>query len=311
MLSLSRSLFRPARLAVIAGVSVAVAAGAGVTPVFAASRARSAAGYATPSTSAPRVALAKGTGKGGHQTPSPSPGVVPVGGGGGCGSTLTANEELISGAELCSPDGSYTLDMQTDGNLVEYNASGQALWATDTSGHSGADLVMQTDGNLVVYSSSGQAVWASGTYGIGGGTTYLSIQNDSNVVLYDSSGAVWAVRDFSPQTYAQEIMFHFGWSQAQWTYLDELWQRESGWQWNVCNGGGTYPTCDYTGVAYGIPQANPGSKMGSVWPDWPTDPFTQITWGEQYIAGTYGNPENAWNHEVNYGWYAVTASARS
>jgi hypothetical protein len=100
--------------------------------------------------------------------------VVKVGGGGGCGSTLTADEELISGAELCSSDGSYALDMQTNGNLVEYNSSGQALWA-------------------------------SGTYGIGGRSTYLSVQTDSNVVLYDSSGAVWAVRDFSAQTYAQEI----------------------------------------------------------------------------------------------------------
>jgi len=86
--------------------------------------------------------------------------------------------------------------MQSDGNLVEYNSSGTALWASDTSGQPGNYLLMQSDGNLVVYSSSGQARWA-------------------------------------------------------------------------------------------------------------TDPFTQITWGEQYIAGTYGNPENAWNHEVEYGWYAT------
>lgn len=227
-----------------------------------------------------------------------APGVVPVGGSGGCGSTLTPDEELISGAELCSPDGSYTLDMQTGGNLVEYNSSGQAIWTSDTSGQPGNDLVMQTDGNLVVYSPSGQAEWASGTYGIGGGSTYLSVQNDSNVVLYDSSGAVWAVREFSPQTYAQEIMFHYGWNESQqWSYLDQLWYDESRWEWNACGGkniGTYYPTCPYATGPYGIPQANPGDKMATIWPDWATDPFTQITWGEGYIKGTYGTPEQAY-----------------
>ena len=203
------------------------------------------------------------------------PGVIIVGNGGGCGSTLVAGEELPGGTELCSPDGSYTLDAQSDGNLVEYN-------------------------------SSGTAPWASGICGIGCGSAYLSIQNDSNVVLYDNSGAIWAVRDFSPQAYAQEIMFHFGWNESQqWPYLDQLRQDESSWEWYVCYGGGTYPSCDYTHLAYGIPQAYPGDKMASVWPDWATDPFTQITWGEEYIAGTYGNPENAWNHEVTYGSYAT------
>ena len=153
----------------------------------------------------------------------------------------------------------------------------------------------------MIYSSSGQALWASGTYGIGGGSAYLSLQSDSNVVIYDSSGAIWAVRWFSPQAYAQEIMFHFGWSSSQWQYLDDLWTDESNWQWNVCYGGGTYPNCNYEGSAYGIPQADPGSKMGSVAPDWTTDPFTQVTWGEEYIHSAYGDPQNAWNYATKNG----------
>ncbi len=197
--------------------------------------------------------------------------------------------------------------MQTDGNLVEYNSSGQAVWASDTSGEPGNYVVMQTDGNLVVYSSSGQAVWASGIYGIGGGTAYLTIQGDSNVVIYDSSGAIWAVRWFSPQTYAQEIMFHFGWDSSQWTYLDQLWQKESDWRWYVCAGypsGPYYPKCPYQSVAYGIPQEEPAvrAQYGS-WPNWPTDPLTQVSAGEEYISGRYGDPESAWAHEVEYGWY--------
>jgi hypothetical protein len=231
----------------------------------------------------------------------PSPDLL-VGSGGCAGTTLYPGQALGSGGYLCSSTGGYTLIMQTDGNLVEYNSSGIPLWASDTYGEPGNYVVMQSDGNLVVYSSSGQPRWASGTYGIGGGTAYLTIQGDSNVVIYDSSGAIWAVRWFSPQTYAYEIMFHFGWSSSQWQYLDELWQKESNWQWNVCNGG-TYPTCNYYSSAYGIPQALPGSKMGSVWPDWATDPFTQVTWGEQYIASVYVDPANACSHEVEHGWY--------
>ena len=188
-----------------------------------------------------------------------------IGGGGCAGTTLYAGHALAAGGDLCSSSGGY-------------------------------ELIMQSDGNLVVYSSSGQPRWASGTYGIGGGTSYLTVQGDSNVVIYDSQGAVWAVRWFSPQTYAQEIMFHYGWDQSQWPYLDQLWQHESNWEWYVCYGGGTYPNCNYSGAAYGIPQANPGDKMASVAPDWMTDPFTQVTWGEQYIHGAYGNPENAYGY---------------
>ncbi len=159
----------------------------------------------------------------------------------------------------------------------------------------------------MIYSSSGQALWASGTYGIGGGSAYLSLQSESNVVIYDSNGAIWAVRWFSPQTYAQEIMFHFGWSSSRWTYLDELWQNESGWRWYVCAGypsGPYYPNCPYDSVAYGIPQEEPTTRATyESWPDWTTDPYTQIAAGEQYIYSRYGDPVNAWAHELQYGWY--------
>jgi hypothetical protein len=43
--------------------------------------------------------------------------------------------------------------MQDDGNLVEYNSLGKALWASDKAGEPGHYAVMQTDGNLVIYSS--------------------------------------------------------------------------------------------------------------------------------------------------------------
>ena len=85
-----------------------------------------------------------------------------------------------------------------------------------------------------------------------------------------------------------------GWSSGQFSCLDNLWTRESGW--NV------YATNPTSG-AYGIPQALPGSKMASAGADWQTNPATQIRWGLGYIQATYGSPCGAWAHETAYGWY--------
>ena len=96
---------------------------------------------------------------------------------------------------------------------------------------------------------------------------------------------------------AQSIAFNmlgsFGFASSQWSCLDALWQRESGWIYDAENASG----------AYGIPQALPGSKMASAGPNWETDPTTQIKWGLGYIQSTYGTPCGAWDHEVADGWY--------
>jgi hypothetical protein len=55
--------------------------------------------------------------------------------------------------------------------------------------------------------------------------------------------------------------------------------------------------------AYGIPQARPGSKMGSAGSDWRTNPATQIAWGLAYIARTYGDPCAAWSFWQSHSWY--------
>lgn len=85
-----------------------------------------------------------------------------------------------------------------------------------------------------------------------------------------------------------------GWGDDEFACLDKLWQKESGWRWNAAN-----PTSE----AYGIAQANPGSKMASVGSDWLTNPATQIEWGLGYISGRYGTPCAAWAHSVDIGWY--------
>jgi hypothetical protein len=65
------------------------------------------------------------------------------------------------------------------------------LWASNTSGHTGAHPVMQGDGNMVIYSSSGQALWASNT--TGQSLNYLQVQDDGNMVAYNTSiAAIWS-----------------------------------------------------------------------------------------------------------------------
>ncbi|UNX55544.1 G5 domain-containing protein [Georgenia sp. TF02-10] len=85
-----------------------------------------------------------------------------------------------------------------------------------------------------------------------------------------------------------------GWGADQFQCLDRLWTKESNWDHRAENA---------SSGAYGIPQALPGSKMGTVAADWRTNPVTQITWGLNYIAGRYGTPCGAWGHSQSHNWY--------
>jgi resuscitation-promoting factor RpfB len=82
-----------------------------------------------------------------------------------------------------------------------------------------------------------------------------------------------------------------GWtvSNGQFTCLNELWTRESGWNPDAAN--------PYSS-ARGIPQDING------WADFaPGDVPNQVRWGLGYIAGRYITPCRAWNHETADGWY--------
>ena len=114
-----------------------------------------------------------------------------------------------------------------------------------------------------------------------------------------SSTPSWAPPFVSPdpgtaQAIAYEMVIARGWGDDQFACLVALWNKESGWRVNAYNA---------SSGAYGIPQSLPGSKMGSVAPDWETNPATQITWGLNYIGGRYGTPCGAWEHSESVGWY--------
>ena len=86
----------------------------------------------------------------------------------------------------------------------------------------------------------------------------------------------------------------FGFAAGQFSCLDSLWTKESGW-----NPGAT----NRSSGAYGIPQSLPASKMASAGADYRTNPATQIKWGLQYIKDSYGSPCSAWAHSQAVNWY--------
>ncbi len=98
----------------------------------------------------------------------------------------------------------------------------------------------------------------------------------------------------NPWQIAGSLMPAYHWTSWQFHYLNLLWMRESGWNRFAYN---------HSSGAYGIPQAVPGDKMASAGPNWRTSARTQIIWGMGYIRSRYGDPWNAWQHELRYGWY--------
>jgi len=107
--------------------------------------------------------------------------------------------------------------------------------------------------------------------------------------LRPSSAATAAAKKWAAREVAR-----MGYGPEQFTCLDQLWTRESGWNLLADN-----PTSD----AYGIPQSLPGSKMASAGADWRTNPRTQMTWGLRYIKARYGDPCTAWAHSERLNWY--------
>lgn len=86
----------------------------------------------------------------------------------------------------------------------------------------------------------------------------------------------------------------YGWGADQFSCLDSLWTKESGWNYQAYNA---------SSGATGIPQSLPGSKMASAGADWQSSAATQIRWGLGYIAAAYGTPCSAWGHSQATNWY--------
>jgi Transglycosylase SLT domain len=121
-----------------------------------------------------------------------------------------------------------------------------------------------------------------------------SASGSSDSTSGDSAPPPVAVPDpGTAQSIAYGMLASFGFATSQFSCLQSLWNRESGWRVDAENPSG----------AYGIPQSLPASKMASAGSDYLTNPATQIKWGLGYIKDVYGTPCGAWDFELANGYY--------
>jgi hypothetical protein len=187
--------------------------------------------------------------------------------------------------------------------LVSYlsssSGSGAAsmFGAIDGLGHSGSVAALEQERMTIIEMDSAAQTL---TVDAKPATASMVQQQTSQTQTEETGGtAVDAAPPPADPTAAEQdgknMLGSYGWNDTtQWTCLYNLWERESGW--NV------YAENPYSG-AYGIPQSLPADKMAMFGSDYLTNPVTQIKWGLYYINGTYGSPCNAWQNEVDYGYY--------
>ena len=120
--------------------------------------------------------------------------------------TLNAGDTVMAGKKLISANDKYMLLLQSfDGNLcvysIENGKQGNFVWGTMQYGFQNARLVMQSDGNLVVYDGSNNAKWATNTEPFSNSKykntnfkpSKLVLENDGSLTLYAKSGLkVWS-----------------------------------------------------------------------------------------------------------------------
>lgn len=90
----------------------------------------------------------------------------------------------------------------------------------------------------------------------------------------------------------QGVMAAAGISKADYTYVDYIVSRESGWRPHATNG-----------RTWGLCQALPGSKMASAGADWQTNPVTQLKWCQGYAHSRYGSWANAYSVWQSKHWW--------
>lgn len=184
----------------------------------------------------------------------------------------TGANSLFQTIDGLGDSSSVSMLAQEQQTLVAMTAASKTLTVAAVPAHTNPDQIIAAQ-NAAAQNAAASAAES-------GGTSVTTLAAPANPT--------------AAQATAQSLLPAFGFSTAQWPCLYSLWERES--TWNV------YAENPSSG-AYGIPQALPGYKMGSVAADWQTDPTTQIKWGLGYIQQVYGTPCNAWAHEEADGYY--------
>lgn len=90
----------------------------------------------------------------------------------------------------------------------------------------------------------------------------------------------------------QGVMAAAGIDRGDFTYVDYIVSRESGWRPHATNG-----------RTWGLCQALPGSKMASAGSDWQTNPVTQLKWCHNYAISKYGSWSAAYQTWQSKHWW--------
>lgn len=116
--------------------------------------------------------------------------------------SLLTGQHLSPGKRLMSPDSQSIFTLLPNGKVALYSDFIQ-IWDNGVSNPNAQSLVLQPDGNLVEYDNNGVALWATGTSGTG---NYLALQTDGNVVLYNSSNiALWSTGTVSTPSHLNKV----------------------------------------------------------------------------------------------------------
>ena len=122
-------------------------------------------------------------------------------------------------------------------------------------------------------------------------------QEKERALDQDSGGQVTRTEDLAdedPREIAKRLMPEYGLDPGEFDCLDELWMSESDWD----------PTADNpSSTAYGIPQALTGGTHDNLPADYMTNPVSQIRWGLEYVASSYGTACSAWEFKQANNWY--------
>ena len=105
------------------------------------------------------------------------------------GDRIRTNECIGSTTGINSPNGNYTLTINSGDLRVYARSTGHLIWHTATT--TGVVAKMQSNGNFVLRAGDNSLPWSTNT--AGSAATQLVMQNDGNLVLFTASGAaLWS-----------------------------------------------------------------------------------------------------------------------
>jgi hypothetical protein len=97
---------------------------------------------------------------------------------------IGTGEDLTTSDSLRSPNGAFTLTLETDGALVLRRAGGP-VWSSGVQARKPSFVELQLDGNLAMYDASGAELWTSGTSAF---PSLLRVTDAGTAIIQDGFG---------------------------------------------------------------------------------------------------------------------------